>query len=76
MAKEKRSRGLIEQLREAIRNSGEALNQLEQRTGIGRDRLSRFIRGERNISLEAADTIFRALGLRIGGIKKIKPKDN
>src|SRR5262249_17453950 len=75
MAKKKRPQegaqlegtGLVEQLRAAIRNSGESLNQLGQRAGIGRDRLSRFMRGERDLTLEAAEKIATALGLHLAG---------
>ena len=66
--------GLIAQLREAIRDSGESLQQLGKRTRIGADRLSRFVRGERGLSLEAADTLCRALGLSLsGGAAPAKP---
>ena len=75
MAKKKRPQegaqlegtGLVEQLRAAIRRSGESLNQLGQRAGIGRDRLSRFMRGERDLTLEAAEKIANALGLYLAG---------
>jgi hypothetical protein len=35
--------------------------------GVGRDRLSRFLRGERDLTLSAAEQICRALGLRLAG---------
>jgi transcriptional regulator with XRE-family HTH domain len=56
---------LVDQLREAIRESGESLNHLGQRSGVGRDRLSRFLRGERGLTLDAAEKLCRALGLRL-----------
>ena len=59
--------GLKEQLREAIRNSGESLNQLGRRAGLDSARLSRFMRGERGLSLDAADSLCHALGLRLAG---------
>lgn len=58
-------RGLREQLRDAIRESGESLQGLGRRTGVGADRLSRFVRGERGLSLEAAEKLCLALGLRL-----------
>ena len=57
--------GLVEELRAAIRSSGESLNHLGERAGVGRDRLSRFLRGERGLNLEAAEKLCRALGLRL-----------
>ena len=54
-----------EQLREAIRGSGKSLNQLSGVIGIGRDRLSRFLRGERSLSLDAAERICNALQLQL-----------
>jgi transcriptional regulator with XRE-family HTH domain len=66
MAKKKEeATGLVEQLREAIRRSGQTLNQLSGVCGVGRDRLSRFLRGERDLTLSAAEQICRALGLRL-----------
>jgi transcriptional regulator with XRE-family HTH domain len=59
--------GLVEQLRQAIRNSGESLNHLGQRSGVSRDRLSRFLRGERDLTLTAAEKLCFALGLRLAG---------
>jgi transcriptional regulator with XRE-family HTH domain len=56
---------VVEQLRAMIRASGQSLNQLSKSCGVGRDRLSRFVRGERGISLEAADRVCQALGLRL-----------
>src|SRR5262245_45427194 len=59
--------GLAEQLRQAIRDCGQTLNQLSTACGVGRDRLSRFVRGERDMTVAAADKICRALGLRLTG---------
>jgi hypothetical protein len=67
MAREKGATGLVEQLRQAIRDSGLSLGQLGKACGIGKDRLSRFVRGERGIGLDAADCIFQALGLSVVG---------
>jgi transcriptional regulator with XRE-family HTH domain len=66
MARRKKGEpGLVEQLREAIRTSGRTLSELEEACGIGKDRLSRFVRGERGIGLEAAERICAALNLRL-----------
>src|SRR5262249_19080081 len=58
---------VTDQLREAIKQSGESLNQLAGRTGVDRARLSRFVRGERGLSLAAVDELCRVLGLRLAG---------
>jgi len=68
-------KGLVEQLRNAIRASGESLNQLGERCGVGRDRLSRFLRGQRDLTLEAAEKIAEALGLQLTGGRPRKPKE-
>jgi predicted transcriptional regulator len=65
MVRKKGAIGLVEQLRQAIRDSGLSLGQLERASGIGRDQLSRFVRGERGLGLEAAGRLFDTLGLRV-----------
>jgi hypothetical protein len=57
--------GLKAQLRQAIRDSGQSLNRLSALCGVGRDRLSRFVRGERGISMDAAERICDVLRLRL-----------
>ena len=64
MAK-KISPGLAEQLRQAIKTSGMSLNQLQKETGVGRDRLSRFVREERDLTVYAAEQICRVLKLTL-----------
>jgi transcriptional regulator with XRE-family HTH domain len=59
--------GLVEQIRIAIRESGRSLNQLSKDCGVGRDRLSRFVRGERGMGLDALERLCQTLGLRIVG---------
>ena len=56
---------LIQQLRDEIRNSGESLNQLGRNAGIGPDQLSRFLRGERTLTLPAVAKVCEALGLEL-----------
>jgi len=65
MARKKEYPGLVDQLIEAIRESGQSLNQLSVTCGVGRDRLSRFVRGERDLTLSAADKICRVLRLEL-----------
>jgi transcriptional regulator with XRE-family HTH domain len=50
-------------LREAIQASGLSLNQLGQRAGIDHSRLSRFVRGERDLTLDSVDKLCQVLGL-------------
>jgi transcriptional regulator with XRE-family HTH domain len=67
MAGKRRGEGfsLVEQLRDAIQQSGRSLNQLAQLTGVDSGRLSRFMTGKRGLSQGALDRIFRALQLRV-----------
>ena len=51
------------QLREAIGNDGRSLNRLAKATGVDSGRLPRFMRGERDLNLEAACRICDALGV-------------
>ena len=53
------------QLRKAIADCGKSLNQLGQEAGLDSGRLSRFMRGERDLLLEAAGRLFAVLGLRL-----------
>jgi transcriptional regulator with XRE-family HTH domain len=68
---------LVSQLRDAIRQSGQSLNQLSLACGVGRDRLSRFMRGERGLTLEAAEKVCRVLRLGLapeGQTPKARPR--
>jgi hypothetical protein len=57
--------GLIDQLREQIRQDGRSLNQIGKDSGVDAARLSRFMSGKRGLSIEALDELFRVLRLRI-----------
>jgi transcriptional regulator with XRE-family HTH domain len=48
---------IIEQLRRAIRESGKSQLSIAQETGIDQPNLSKFLRGERSMSLETAAAI-------------------
>ena len=72
MARKKKSlpgegQGVVEQLREAIRRSGRTLQNLAAESGVGKDRLSRFMRGERDLTFNAVERVCYALGLRLAG---------
>src|SRR5262245_66145994 len=45
---------LVAQLRQAIRDSGLSLHELGRRTGVSQGQLSRFLRGDRTLTLPAA----------------------
>jgi hypothetical protein len=71
----KRVPDVIDQLREAIRNSGQSLYRLGKTSGVGPDRLSRFMRGERDLTGDAVAKICTALGLQLVGSRPpAKPK--
>ena len=54
-----------ESLRRAIRESGMTRYAISVRTGIAQSTLSRFMKGERGLSLTAIDRLMDALGLEI-----------
>lgn len=63
--KKKPTRKLTAQLRQAVADSGKTLGQLARETNIDKSALSRFVNGERGVSMEALDALGVALGLRI-----------
>jgi len=65
MTKKSVGAGLTEQLRHAIRQSGLSLNEIARTSGVGADRLSRFMRGQRDLTLRAADKLFSVFHLRV-----------
>ena len=64
MAKRRR-KTLSDQIRAAIRDSGESRYKIAQMTEINESQLSGFFRGTRGLSLEAADRLAKYLGLEI-----------
>ena len=65
MAKAQREPDLIVQIRDAIRHSGQTLNQLSILSGVSSAQLSRFMTGKRTLTLPAAAKICEALHLRL-----------
>ena len=59
------SNSLTEQLRAAVARSGMTLGELTRATGIDKSALSRFVNGERGVSMEAMNALGQCLGLRI-----------
>jgi transcriptional regulator with XRE-family HTH domain len=56
---------LAKQLRDAITHSGLSVSQLGKAARVDAARLSRFLRGERDLTLTAATQLCRVLGLRL-----------
>jgi transcriptional regulator with XRE-family HTH domain len=73
MPNKKEAPTLTEQLRAAIQQSGQSLAQLGKACGVDAPRLSRFVRGERGLSLEAVDRIASVLRLHLA--KADEPPD-
>jgi transcriptional regulator with XRE-family HTH domain len=55
---------MVTELRELIQADGRSLNQLAKASGLDSGRLSRFMRGERDINFDAAARLFDALGIK------------
>ncbi|HKI36281.1 MAG TPA: helix-turn-helix transcriptional regulator [Gemmataceae bacterium] len=62
---------LAEALREAIRASGKSAGQLAASSGVDKGIITRFLRGERSITVETADKLIAALGCAVT-IKRVK----
>jgi transcriptional regulator with XRE-family HTH domain len=56
---------LVTQLRQTIRDSGLSLNELGRRIGISQAQLSRFLRGDRTLTLPAAAKVCHYFGLEL-----------
>ena len=65
MVREVTDASMAVRLREAIQESGLSLNQLGRQAGIDHSRLSRFVRGERDLTLDSVDKLCRVLGLHL-----------
>jgi transcriptional regulator with XRE-family HTH domain len=59
------SSSLLDEVRQAIRDCGLSLNQLGQLAGVDSGRLSRFMRGERDLTGQAISKLAEALRLKI-----------
>jgi hypothetical protein len=56
---------VIRQLQDAIRQSGRSLRDLARETDVGADRLSRFMRGQRSLTLPGVAKLCDVLGLEL-----------
>jgi transcriptional regulator with XRE-family HTH domain len=58
---------LVEHIRRAVRDCGLSLNELGRRAGVSQPQLSRFLLGQRTLTLPAAARVCQYLGLRLVG---------
>jgi transcriptional regulator with XRE-family HTH domain len=65
MSGPKRRKALIEVLKDAIRESGQSLTQLGKASRVSPGQLSRFMRDERSLSLEATEKVCTFLRLTL-----------
>jgi len=65
LAERKTALPLVEKIREAIRGCGISLSALGRKAGVSQPQLSRFLNGERTLTLPAAAKVCEALGLRL-----------
>ena len=65
--KKREAYNLVNEIREAIRDSGQSLYQISHSSGVTASQLSRFMRGERTLTLPAAAKICETLRLRLVG---------
>lgn len=63
---------LVGELRKAIETSGRSLSELGRVSGVNNSQLSRFMRGERSLTVAAAGRICEALDLHL--VSGTKPK--
>ncbi len=59
------SKSIEEQLQAAIRRDGRTLYELQVESGVDRGVLSRFVAGERTITMRTAGHIARTLGIEL-----------
>jgi hypothetical protein len=69
--KKKEAPDVVDQLRDAIRGSGRSLTQLGKESGVPVPSLSRFMKGERTLTLPAVSKLCTTLGLEL---TKAKPR--
>ena len=76
MPKKQQRASLSDELRQAIERSGVSRYSIWQQTGIDQGSLSKFMDGERGLSIESIDTIAELLGLHIctADAKSRRPK--
>jgi transcriptional regulator with XRE-family HTH domain len=60
-----KNRNLSDQVRDAVRGSGLLAQEVADRSGIHKSAMSRFLAGERGLSIEGLDRLGQVLGLEI-----------
>lgn len=60
-----RTKGLIEQIRDYVRDSDLPQNEIAERLGVDKSRVSRFIAGKSALSAKNLDALFELLGLKL-----------
>ena len=70
----KKPKTLTDTLRQAIADSGLPFIELERQTGVLRQSLMKFARGETTIHLDSADKLAEFFGLELGPAAKPKRK--
>jgi transcriptional regulator with XRE-family HTH domain len=68
------SESLTDSIRRAVEESGQSRYAIAHKTGVSQATLSRFMNGERRLSLEIAEKLIAGLGLRVKIIKSTKDK--
>ena len=68
------TRDIEQQLRDAITASGRSLNQLSQESGVNDSQLSRFLRGQRSLTMATAALLCKVLGLQLCPVE-VKPAE-
>jgi DNA-binding phage protein len=74
MTQRKAERDFVDQLRGAIRADGRSLNQLERDCGVSHDRISRFLRKQRDLNGDAINRLCETLGLELAPKKTTRSK--
>jgi len=62
---------MIAAIREAIRDSGLTISEISRRSGVSHPQISRFIHGERTMTLPAAARVCAVVGLEL--IRRKRP---
>jgi DNA-binding phage protein len=65
--KKRKGEGLVAQLLNAIHASGQTLTELSKSSGVSLPQLSRFVRGQRTLTLPNVEKVCEALGLHLAG---------
>ena len=63
--RKKVKQSLTDQLRQAVADSGKTLGEITRDTGIDKSALSRFVNGERGVSMAVMNTLGEYLELEI-----------